>query len=370
MRTRPTAKHSPVKESTPVARLYKRTGARKVSFYYQHPDGRNETLATAVPGDRAGIAQAQEQAMRRAMDIRENAIVAGSVADAIKRFRDDYDQKHFLSQSKDAKQIRKGEYNNLEKYFGHMKPQSLKTIHGYQYLDDRASAGAPIKANKEMALMSTMCNYWVRWGLIDANPFTGMMQNKADKKVRTITRRQIVQFYLWTQRQDKPYFKIMGCAALFTYLTGFRAAEVRPFHASGLTSDGVLVTNAKRKKGEDAMTKLRDWSPRLRMVVKRTQQAYGRERLYLFGNRHGQVYSKNGWSSVWQDAMRGWLQHDGEALIKHQDYFSLLDIRPAAITTKIRQRKADMYDFAAHANPSTTHQFYDRRKINRAEPTE
>lgn len=308
--------------------------------------------------------------MRLAMDIRENAIVSGSVADAIQRFRDDYDHTHFLAQSKDAVQIRKGEYNNLIKTFGKMQPRELKMIHGYQYLDVRAKQGAPMKANKEMALMSTLCNYWVRWGLIDVNPFVGMMQNKADKDVRTITRSQIVQFYLWSQRQDKPYFNIMGCAALFTYLTGFRAAEVRPFHASGLTSDGVMVVNAKRKKGEDAMTKIRNWSPRLRMVVKRAQQAYGRERLYLFGNRHGAVYSKNGWASVWQDAMRGWLQHDGDALVKHPLYFSLMDVRPAAITTKIRQRKADMYDFAAHANPSTTHRHYDRRKINRAEPTE
>jgi integrase len=359
-----------VKEKTAVERLYKRTGRRKVSFYYQHQDGRNETLATATPGDRAGIIAAEEVAMRRALDIRQGAIVAGTVADAIKRFREEFDSKHFLSQSNDAKLIRKGEYNNLTKTFGKMPPKDLKMIHGYQYLDVRAKQGAPMKANKEMALMSTMCNYWVRWGIIEVNPFIGLMQNKGDKEVRTITRRQIVQFYLWTQRRTEPHFKVMGCAALFTYLTGFRAAEVRPFHASGITNEGVQVINAKRKKGQAVMTKLRDWSPRLRMVVKRAQQAYPHERMFLFGNRHGKAYTRSGWGSVWLDVMRAWLQCEPADLVKHPMYFSLMDVRPAAITSKITKRSADMYDFAAHANPGTTHRNYDRRKINRAGPTE
>ncbi|KVT58334.1 hypothetical protein [Burkholderia ubonensis] len=57
-------------------------------------------------------------------------------------------------------------------------------------------------------------------------------------------------------------------------------------------------------------------------------------------------------------------------LTKHPDYFSLQDIRPAAITTKLTNRNADAYDFAAHSNPSTTHRHYDRRKVKAANATE
>ncbi|WP_193098284.1 hypothetical protein [Burkholderia sp. Z1] len=57
-------------------------------------------------------------------------------------------------------------------------------------------------------------------------------------------------------------------------------------------------------------------------------------------------------------------------LTKHPDYFSLQDIRPAAITTKLANRDADAYDFAAHANPGTTHRHYDRRKVKAADATE
>ena len=66
------------KERTGVDRLYKRVGVRKISYYYQHPDGSSETLATAVVGDRKGIADADRAAKRK--DIidseREEALAA------------------------------------------------------------------------------------------------------------------------------------------------------------------------------------------------------------------------------------------------------------------------------------------------------
>jgi integrase len=358
------------KERTGVDRLYKYVGAKKVSFYYQYPNGSSETLATAALGDRQAIMEAERTAKRKAMDIQQGAILAGSVADLIDRFKKDVAPKHYADQSKDGLAVREGTYRNLTAFFGKMSPAALKTLHGYQYLDARAKAGAPIKANKELALMSTICKYAIQWGVIEANPFKDMMQNKQDKDVRTIDRRQIVRFYLWSQRQDSAQFKTLGAAAMFTYLTGFRAAEVRPFHASGLTDEGVRVIGAKRKKGEATVIKVRDWSTRLRVVVKRAQQAYGRQRLYLFANRHGKAYTRSGWGSVWQDAMLAYVGCKPEELVEHPLYFSLLDIRPAAITKKIADRSADMYDFAAHANPSTTHRHYDRRKVKRASATE
>lgn len=369
MPTRPTSKPSP-KERTGVDRLYKRVGVKKVSFYYQYPNGASETLATAPLGDRQAINEAERTAKRKALDIQQGVIVAGSVADLIDRFKKDVAPKHYRDQSKDGLAVRDGAYKNLTAFFGKMAPQALKTIHGYQYLKARADAGAPIKANKEMALMSTICRYAIQWGLIEANPFKDMMQNQAERDVRTVTRSQIVRFYLWSQKQESDQFKTLGCAALFTYLTGFRAAEVRPFHTSGLTREGVMVTSAKRKMGEAEVVKLREWSPRLRMVVKRAKQARGKDIGYLFANRHGQPYTRSGWGSVWQDAMLAWIGCGQKELVEHAQYFSLLDVRPAAITSKISKRSADMYDFAAHANPATTHRHYDRRKVKKASATE
>lgn len=397
-----TSKRSSCNEGTGVDRLYKRVGVRKISYFYQYADGKRETLATAPKGDREAMANAERKAKRLALEIQEGKIIAGSVAEMIERFRDETAPTHYRDQSKDGMAVRASAYANLIKFFGAMLPMGLRTLHGYQYLEARARAGAPAKANKELSLMSTICHYGVRWGLVETNPFVDMMTNKTDKDVRTISRGQVVRFYLWTMRQEGGHHTL-ACAALFTYLTGFRAAEVRPFHISGLSDrEGVRVISAKRKKGEQEVAKLREWSPRLRMVVARAKQAHKVSRLYLFANARGRPYTRSGWGSVWVDAMFEWIasfdsaaargladklaweaqyraarkegrsmgEFEGYKITEHPEYFALQDIRPAAITTKLRNRSADAYDFAAHANPATTHKNYDRRSEKKARATE
>lgn len=389
------------KERTGIDRLYKYVGARKVSFYYQHKDGRSETLGSADLGDRQAINEAERTAKRKALDIQQGQIIAGSVAELIERFRDDIAPKHYRDQSKDGLAVRKSGYANLITFFGPLDPKKLKTIHGYQYIDARAKKKAPEKGKKELSLMSTICHYAVRWGVMESNPFVDMMHTKHDKTVRTTQRSQILQFYLWSLRQSAGV-RIFGCAAMFTYLTGFRAAEVRPLHVSGLSKDGVRVVSAKRKKGEEEMTKLREWSPRLRVVVERAKATHTVSRLYLFANQRGLPYSRSGWGSLWTDAMYEWIasfdavvadhlaikkrweeayraarrsgqktdRFEGYTVTKHPMYFALQDVRPSAITTKLRNRDADAYDFAAHANPATTHKHYDRRTEKKARATE
>lgn len=321
----------------------------------------------------------ESSAKYKASSIQQGRIVTGSVAEMIDRFRVDHDSHHYIDQTKHGKSSREAMYNNLASFFGAMAPKSLRAQHGYQYLGARAKAGAPARANKEMAQMSTICHYAVRWGVIDMNPFTDLMQNKHDKQVRNVERQQVIRFYLWAVRKNtNQAYRTMGIAAMFSYLTGFRAAEVRPFLKSGINKEGVEVVGAKRKKGEAQVRKLREWSPRLRCVVERAnQRSDSVSSIYLFATtRKGSCYSKSGWGSTWQDAMRSWIQthdnavSDGELVTDHPLYFSLLNVRPVAITQKMEKRSADVYDFAAHANPSTTHKEYDRRRIKRASATE
>ena len=420
----------PSKERTGIDRLYKRSGRRMVSFYYQHPDNTNETLASAPAGDKQAIREAEVVAKRKAIDIQQGKVIAGSIAEVIERFKSEVDPEHYRDQSKEGIAVRNGIYRNLTAFFGKMAPQSLKTIHGYQYVEARAAAGAAKKAWKELYTFSTICKKAVRWGLMDANPFVDMDTDVFDKDVRAVVRSQIIRFYLWSQRQDNRNARLMGCKALLTYLTGFRTAEVRPMLATACTPQGIAVVGAKRKRGEAEVMKLREWSPRLRMVVKRTEQARKymppipaetsatlaniavliakgesakkatalsgmkestyyywinrikkdervkpQESAYMFPTAAGSCYTKGGLTSTWQEVMLAYVKTLDQAvteksLTKHPEYYALMDIRPAAITAKLDKRAADAYDFAAHADPSTTHRDYDRRKVRRAAATE
>lgn len=194
---------------------------------------------------------------------------------------------------------------------------------------------------------------------------------------KTVTRRQILRFYLWAVRQERQNYRTLGCAAMFGYLTGFRAAEVRPFKKIGLAAHAVWVMAAKRKKRKKPVVKEREWSTRLRCVVARALDRKDVERSeYLFApTKRSTCYTRSGWGSSWQDAMHAWITTFDptsklEDTAQHPAYFTLHDVRPAAITKKLEVRAADAYDFAAHANPQTTHRHYDRRIVRRASATE
>lgn len=225
--------------------------------------------------------------------------------------------------------------------------------------------------------MATICHFGIRWGVMAENPFVGLMQNKTDVDVRVVSRRQVVRFYLWSIRQRQSY-RTLGCAAPFTYLTGFRASEVRPCLKTCLTKDGVLVTSAKRKKRETAIVKLRQWSARLRCVVARSLDRDDKvQSKYLFAaTRRGACYSRSGWGSSWQDAVNAWIRTfdrtvlETDLVMSHPMHFSLQDVRPTEISMKLESHSKDAYDFAGHANPRTTHKHYDRRRVRRASATE
>lgn len=188
------------------------------------------------------------------------------------------------------------------------------------------------------------------------------------------SRRQVLLFYLWSVKQRENY-RVMGCAAMFTYLTGFRSSETRPFLKTGLTGEGVSVLSSKRKKGQLEVLKIREWSTRLRVVVARALDRKNASPYLFAPTKRSEAYTRHGWASSWKDAQLAWILtfDEGvkeETLTAHPQYFTLQDIRPAAITQKIANRDHDAYDFAAHADPSTTHKHYDRRLVKRATATE
>lgn len=149
---------APAWEKTGIARLYKRVGKRRISWIYKHLDGRSQTLASAVLGDRAARYDAERLASKLTVEIQQGVVVAGAVSEMIERFELKEDPTYYQDQSKDGKKIRKGMYTNLIKFFGRMVPAELTVRHGYQYLEDRAAAGAPIKANKELSQFSVICH--------------------------------------------------------------------------------------------------------------------------------------------------------------------------------------------------------------------
>ena len=83
---------------------------------------------------------------------------------------------------------------HLTKRFGSMNPTMVRARHAYQYLDLRAREGAPVRANREFALLSTIMTHAVRWGVIDNTPFHKIIRNPEKKRKRLVTDNELEAF--------------------------------------------------------------------------------------------------------------------------------------------------------------------------------
>jgi integrase len=84
----------------------------------------------------------------------------------------------------------KKEAEYLMAFFGQMMPESILPLHVGSYLDIRAEAGAPVRANREKALLSHVFTWAMRqekWGSrITFNPCRGVRRNPEKKRERMI----------------------------------------------------------------------------------------------------------------------------------------------------------------------------------------
>lgn len=96
-----------------------------------------------------------------------------------------------------ADNLKEAEY--LKLFFGKMRPHNILPMHVGQYLEARASAGAPVRANREKALLSIVFTWAMRqekWGqIITVNPCRGVHRNPEHARERIIEDREYQAVY-------------------------------------------------------------------------------------------------------------------------------------------------------------------------------
>lgn len=103
---------------------------------------------------------------------------------------------------------------NLIKRFGSMNPTMVRARHAYQYLDLRAREGAPVRANREFALLSTIMTHAVRWGVIDNTPFHKIIRNPENQRDRLVTDSEIEVFLKYCPRWLQLYITLKVATGL------------------------------------------------------------------------------------------------------------------------------------------------------------
>ncbi len=227
------------------------------------------------------------------------------------------------------------ELAGLRHAFAHMRPEQIKAKHIYGYLDARK---APVRANREISLLSAVLKKAIRWGAnITVNPCKDIEKNK-----ETARERYIKDAEFWAVHDMAP--PAIQLAMLLSYLTGLRQGDVLNLQHQHLTKEGISIQTGKTGK-----KMLFKWTPEIRAVVDQARTLRGDViSMHLICRRDGQRYTGAGFRTTWHHVMRKYVAAGGE-------HFTFHDIRAKA--------GSDTEDdkFLGHEDPRILNRVYKRK---------
>lgn len=353
-------------------RLYERVGKFKVSYGYKLPDGTWAFRLTAMISDPSARARIRAEAIDRA-NVLNGATEEGGETEALFRRYFSW-QRGLPVDSEDRKadstlnENEKNEAKTLLRSFGKVRPASIKPVHIYKYLDGRAAAGAPAKANKEIALLSTVLEFGRRKGVLEVNPCRDIKYNKTTPDTRYVTSVEL-DVVMRTARERGGMYMIGALCLRAAYLTVSRPDEMRHITRQAITEAGMEMAIGKRKKGQAQKFKLIEWSNELRMVIREALALQRTTSLYVFGNSDGQPYTTSGWNTNLRRLMAHAERKAKEEGIEFSR-FTLKDMRPAAVTDRVDDGDETITNATGHTSDRMIRQVYDRRKKKKARATE
>lgn len=225
-------------------------------------------------------------------------------------------------------------------------------------------AEAPIRANREVALLGNLIGLAIKHGEAAANPCRGGLAKRNRETALDVLPEadSIAALIAFAERRDAAVKTGIGrstvimLAAEFAALTGARQAEFLPLHWPAFGEDEVRLDRAKQRLGAKKVDRIAV-SPALATLRGRLP-AYQRSPMgAVFPNRDGNVYSASGFASMWQKIVTAAL---AEQVITERFNFHALR---AFYATQHKAEPGKLPDM--HASPTTTAKFYERSKVGR-----
>lgn len=163
---------------------------------------------------------------------------AGSGADTVSVLIDRYlGSKSFAEKAANTQRDYRRMAEVLRKCFGHCAVTAIEGTHIGTYLDDHRH---PLVANNQVALLSTMYEKAIRWGLAKLNPCKGVRRNPIKARKRYISDQEYAA--LW--QAAKPPLRL---AMDLAYLTGLRIGDICRLRFADI-KDGVLSIVQQKTK--------------------------------------------------------------------------------------------------------------------------
>lgn len=173
----------------------------------------------------------------------------------------------------------------LNDIFGKMRLSSIRPMHVAQYLDNHPHK---VAANREIALMSTMYSFAMRWGLCDYNPCRGVKKHGEKPRNRYITNDEFIAV-----RDIAP--EVIKSMMDIAYLTGMRESDLLNIKISDIKDDGLYVTQGKTGKRQ-----IFEMTEGLSLAIANARKIDRNvSSIYLLPNLSGRKYTTSGFQSIW-----------------------------------------------------------------------
>ncbi|HNV88898.1 MAG TPA: tyrosine-type recombinase/integrase [Methylotenera sp.] len=240
------------------------------------------------------------------------------------------------------------EAKNLKDVFGKMLVLEIRPMHIAKYLDLRGIK-APIRANREVSLLSHIFSYAMRWGQLDRNPCLGVAKHPEKGRDRYITDHEF-------ESVKNIASDLIATVMDFAYITALRKGDILNLRLEQITDEGIWI-----KQSKTGSKQLYEWTDGLNDVVTRAKALKRPIRgLYLFCTRQGQPYSDTGIKAMWNRVQIKWAESGGQRFTFH-------DIRAKALTDA-KSLGMDAQSLAGHSTSAMTDHYIKNKEYKRVKP--
>lgn len=231
----------------------------------------------------------------------------------------------------------------LRPVFGHMAPQDLETADGYDYLTLRGKI-SKYQANQEIAVLSIVLNYAIRWGVLKTNPLHRIQKLKTPRRTRHVT--------------DAEFQAVLDCAPPIIHAamriaasTGLRLGDLLALRQDQIRDDGIHITPAKTATTSGKSIVIR-WSTYLLQACQDVLYAPRdvESDTWLIADKAGRQYHIGTFSHHFHAAVIAAVKEKTLA-----EPFRFHDLRAMAAS-----KAKDATKLLGHSSPATTKQHYMR----------
>lgn len=244
----------------------------------------------------------------------------------------------------------------LLKTFGPARASDIEAPDVARYLRVER-ADAPVRANREIALLSNLIGLAIERGEATRNPCREVRRNEEQPRTEAVDPVEFMKFVAWVSSLSGQW-PVIGMAAEYAALAGNRKAEFLDLSWPQIDeSAGVIRVKRAKQRGKKRGEVIEhiEITPAISELLGRLRAARKNDCLYVFSNRHGTHYTAEGFKAMWSKLVKAAI--DAKVI---QARFTFHDLRAYYVTQHKAERGA-LPDL--HANPATTARVYDRSKI-------